>query len=267
MFAVMVSLVVSQLLEKHSVYGLGLARKGVRLERGRDVRVLEGITVGEVMQPDATGLRETDTLADAAETLFQTRRHGLPVLNAADELVGILTLQDLDRAHSDGGADGRVVGDLATRELVLAYPDETMDQALRRMSVRDLGRMPVVARDNPRRLLGMLRRNDIVRAYDMAVTRRVTRRHQAQQIQLGSYSEVAVTELHIEAGASCAGKPVSAVAWPSDSILVTLRRGGHISIPHGDTVLQPGDVLVVAAEGLAQAQVRALCQAPKAVKT
>jgi len=261
MFAVMVSLVVSQLLEKHSVYGLGLARKGVHLARGRDVRVLEGISVGEVMQPASLRLRETDTLDAAAETFFHSRHHGLPVLNAADELVGILTLQDLDKAHTDGQPDTQLVGDVATRELVLAYPDETMDQALRRMSVRDLGRLPVVARDQPRQLLGMLRRTDIVRAYDLALTRRVTRRHQAHQIQLGSYAEVAISELRIEPGAPCAGQPVSAVAWPAESLLVTLRRGGHVSIPHGDTILEAGDVLVVAAEGNALAQVRALCTA------
>jgi CIC family chloride channel protein len=154
-----------------------------------------------------------------------------------------------------------LVGEVATRELMLAYPDETMDQALGRMSVRDLGRMPVVARDQPRQLLGMLRRTDIVRAYDLALTRRVTSRHHAHQIQLGSYAEVAISELRIEPGAPCAGQPVSAVAWPADSLLVTLRRGGHVSIPHGDTILQAGDVLVVAAEGAAQAQVRAFCTA------
>ena len=264
MFAVMVSLVVSQRIEKHSVYGLGLARKGVRLERGRDVRVLEGITVGEVMKADTASLHETDTLAAAAETLFQTRHHGLPVLNAAGELVGILTLQDLDRAQAEGAAEKLSVGDVATRALELAYPDESMDQALRRMSVRDLGRMPVVARDQPGRLLGMLRRTDIVRAYDLALTRRVTRRHQAHQIQLGSYAEVAVSELTIELGAPCAGQSVGAVRWPHESILVTVRRGGQVSIPHGDTLLQPGDVLVVAAEGEAHEQVRALCRAPGA---
>ncbi|HEY3340878.1 MAG TPA: chloride channel protein, partial [Anaerolineae bacterium] len=49
MFAVVVSLVVSQRLQHDSVYTLALARKGVRLQRGRDVDVLEGITVSEVM--------------------------------------------------------------------------------------------------------------------------------------------------------------------------------------------------------------------------
>ena len=263
MLAVMVSLVLSQVLERYSVYGLGLARKGVQLERGRDVRVLEGITVGEVMQHDATSLHESDTLQAAADVLIQSRHHGLPVLNDAGDLVGIITLQDLDRAHADGGFQTKTAGDVATRELVVAYPDETMDLALQRMSLRDLGRVPVVDRGKPRQLLGMLRRTDIVRAYDLALTRRVMTRHRAQQIRLGTYSGVTVEELRIEAGSPCAGKPVKAIAWPSDSILVTLRRGRQVIIPHGDTVLEAGDVLVLAAEGEARDQVRRLCQAPE----
>jgi CIC family chloride channel protein len=261
MLAVVVSLLISQALVGHSVYSLGLARKGVRLEGGRDVRVLDGITVGEVMQAGTTSLNETDTLAAAANTLLTTRRHGLPVVNAAGELVGILTLQDLDRAQGDG-ASAKTAGEVCTRDLLVAHPDETIDLAPRTMSQRDLGRMPVVARDNPRQLLGMLRRNDIVRAYDLALTRRVAARHSVQQVRLGAYSGVDIQELLVAPNAPCAGKAVKAIAWPPDSILVTLRRGRDVIIPHGDTILLPGDVLVVAAEGAAREALQCLCQAP-----
>ncbi|SRR5258707_8203672 len=195
-----------------------------------------------------------------ADERSSQHNHGLPVLNHAEELVGIITFQDLDRAQLDGSFPNQTVGDVATRELVVAYPDDTMDLALQKISVRDLGRMPVVDRDNPRHLLGMLRRTDIVRAYDLALTRRVMTRHQAQQIRLGAYSGVNVEELQIETGSACAGKPVKAIAWHYDSILVTLRRGREVIIPHGDTVLKAGDVLVVAAEGDARGALRRLCQ-------
>ena len=262
MFAVMVSLVLARALVRFSVYGLGLERKGVHLERGRDVRVLEGITVGEVMRPPGDSLHETDSVQAAADTLLKTHHHGMTVVNAQGQLVGILTLQDIDRIHTDGHNGSQTVGDICTRDLEVAYPDETMDLALRRMGVHDIGRMPVVDRNDPQRLLGVLRRTDIVRAYDMALTRRAVNRHRAQQIRLGAYSGVNVEELHIEPGAPCAGKPVKALPWPHDSILVTLRRGRQVMIPHGDTVLQPGDVLVVAAEGEAREELRRLTRAP-----
>ncbi|NJN55001.1 MAG: chloride channel protein [Anaerolineae bacterium] len=50
MLSVMFSLLLSQWIEKDSVYTLGLARKGLRIRRGQDIDVLEAIEVAEVMQ-------------------------------------------------------------------------------------------------------------------------------------------------------------------------------------------------------------------------
>ncbi len=265
MFAVAVSLIVSKRIQADSVYALGLARKGVRLERGHDVEVLEAITVIEVMQRDTPVLRDRDSVVTASEMLTQTRHHGLPVVDLSDALVGILTVQDLDRAQAEGEPAQRTVGDICTRELLTAFPDETIGAALRRMGARDVGRLPVVARDNPRQLLGMLRRTDMVRAYDMALTRRATVRHRAHQVRLGATVSggVRVEEIRISPGAPCAGKRVRDVTWPRDSVIATVRRGRRVVIPHGDTILLADDVLVVAAEDGAREDVKRMCHGPR----
>jgi len=260
MAAVAISLLVSQRLQRDSVYAHGLARKGVRIQRGRDVEVLETLTVGEVMQTDVTALHEVDRLSQAAGVLMQSRHHGLPVLSADNQLVGILTLQDIERSQSGDAQADPTVGEMCTRELLVTYPDETIGAALRRMGARDVGRLPVVAHDDERHLLGMLRRTDLVRAYDIALTRRAAMRHRAQQVRLGAMGGVLVEELEVEAHAPCANKRVSEVKWPRDSVIATLRRGQRVIIPHGDTVLKPGDVLVIAAEGEAREAVRRLAQ-------
>jgi CIC family chloride channel protein len=269
MFAVFVSLVVAQRLQPESVYALGLARKGVRLRHGRDVDVLEGLTVSEVMQPDPPVVVDTDPLAHAVDVLTATRRHGLPVLNGAGDLVGIITVQDVDRALEEAGAAELQVGAVCSRDLLVAYPDESVGTALRRMSVRDVGRLPVVARAAPRRLVGLLRRNDLVRAYDVALTRRATRRHSVHHIELGSRVPVGVMveAFEVADGAACAHLAVAAVPWPRDCVLVSLRRGRETLIPHGDTLLHPGDQLVVAGSSDSLALVRALCLPPIATET
>ena len=153
MFAVVVSLIVSQRLQHDSVYALGLARKGIRLQRGRDVEVLDTIAVSEVMQTETDTLRESDPVAIAAEFFAQTRHHGLPVVDARGELCGILTVQDVERVQLDGN-NTITIGQACTRELLTVFPDETIGTALRRMSTRDIGRLPVVARDNRRQSAG-----------------------------------------------------------------------------------------------------------------
>ncbi len=258
MFAVVVSLIVSQWLQHDSVYGEGLARKGIRLQRGRDVEVLDTISVAEVMQTELRTLRESDPLTVAADILAQTRHHGLPVVEARGELFGILTVQDIERVAAD--QDTHItIGQACIREVLTAFPDETIGAALRRMSARDIGRLPVVARDNRRQLLGVLGRVDLVRAYDIALTRRTTLRHTAQQVRLGVFTGAQVIELTIAPDAICADQRVSAVNWPRNCVLASMRRGRQTLIPHGDTLLRVGDVLVAVVEGEARDQVQQLC--------
>ena len=263
MFAVVIAMLLAQWLRRDSVYSLGLARKGLRLERGRDVEVLEGITVGEVMDTSGRVLQAGDSLDTAASVFAQTRHHGLPVVDAAGELVGILTVQDLERAQTASQPPLATVGEACTRDLTVTYPDETIGVALRRMSVRDVGRLPVVARDDPRRLLGVLRRVDLVRAYDIALTRRATLRHRAQagRLDVSTGAEVSVQEITVMPGAACEGQRIGQVGWPHDCVIASVRRGRRTLVPHGDTILEAGDVLVVVGQSAAAAEARELCGA------
>jgi CIC family chloride channel protein len=155
-----------------------------------------------------------------------------------------------------------MVGQACSRELLVAYPDETIGEALRRMGGRDVGRLPVVSRDNPHRLLGMLRRSDLVRAYDIALTRRAAIRHRAHQIRLGAVSGVEVEEVVIGPATGCVGRRVGEVAWPREAVIATIRRGRQVLIPHGDTILKAGDVLVVVADSSARRELHRVMAQP-----
>jgi CIC family chloride channel protein len=122
------------------------------------------------MLRDVTTVMPFTSLEEVSELVRRTNQHAFPVLDDRGELCGILSLTDLGRAADSSGTG--VVADFMTPGIVTAYPDETLDAVLRRMGPRDLSRLPVVARDNPRRLLGVVRRNDVVRAYNLALARR-----------------------------------------------------------------------------------------------
>ena len=260
MFAVVVSLLVSQLIQRDSVYTYGMARKGVRLDRGRDVEVLQAITVAEVMHIDDLTLKESQPLKEAADLMMTTRHHGLPVVDEAGKLTGILTLQDIDRAQTNG-KENLHVGQACSHELLVTYPDEQIGAALRRMSQRDLGRLPVVSRQDAQMLVGMLSRSDVIRAYDIALTRRAASRHTAQQVRLGATNpeRVGLVEITVEPGAPCAGQLMKSVSWPHDCVIASLRRGREVIIPRGDTLLKEGDVLVAVIDDKIRDEVIRLC--------
>jgi CIC family chloride channel protein len=257
MFSVIISLLISRYIAPDSVYMLGLARKGIRIERGKDVEVLERITVEEVMTMSPPTLHVNTTVQQTMDFMLKYHIHGVPVVTERDELYGIITLHDVrDTEHEEG----ETLSDICARDLLVAYPDETIGAALRRMSVRGVGRMPVVSRENPKQLVGLLRRSDAIRAYDIALKRHAQLRHRAQQVRLGAFSRVDVEEVAIQPGAQCDGLAVRDVEWPRDCVIASVRRGSKLFIPRGETILKAGDMLVFVAEGDARNMVVQLCQ-------
>jgi len=257
MFSVVISLLISRHFESDSVYMLGLARKGIRIERGRDVEVLERIMVEEVMVENPPFLRENMTVKQAIAHMNKIHSQGLPVLTEDGVLYGILTMNDIDSAEVD---EEETIGNICMRDLLTTFPDETIGAALRRMSVRDVGRIPVVSHENPKMLVGFLRRSDAIRAYDLALKKHALLRHRAHEARLGTFSGVDVQELVIQSGAQCDGREVREVSWPRDCVIASVRRGSRLFIPRGGTILKAGDVLVFVAEGKAREDVEILCR-------
>jgi len=92
------------------------------------------------------------------------RRQGTPIVDGAGRLVGIVTRSDLMRSlEKDPSGSGGVL-DAGSRPPIVAFEDELIRDAVERMLTHDIGRLPVVGRDDPARLVGYLGRSGIVAA-------------------------------------------------------------------------------------------------------
>ena len=240
------TLLAGGLLKGETIYTLKLTRRGVRLQRGRALDVLEGVHVEEVMSQTVTVLPETP-LEGLDEFFLRTNRNAFPVVNEADRLVGIVSLSDVRRAlESRDDVRELAVRDIMTETLVTAYPDESLNAVLVRMAPRDLSRLPVVSRDQPGKLLGVIRRNDVVRAYDLGLARRG---RDALEIpaEIRRAGQVDSIEIELTASSRSVGRSVAEISaeLPKDSLLVSIHRAdGEVVFPHGSTVLLEGDRIV-----------------------
>jgi Trk K+ transport system NAD-binding subunit len=111
--------------------------------------------------------------------------------------------------------------------------------------VRDLGRLPVVDTSEPRRIIGLLRRRDIVHAYELALQRKQQTMQQSRNIRLATYSSARVIEVRVAANSPAADRLIRDVKWPANTVVATVRRHGEVIVPSGDTMLHPDDVLTV----------------------
>ena len=157
------------LLLRRSILTEKLARRGHHLVREYSVDPFEVHRIGEVMDRDVVTIPAAMTVAElsariAAGDPALTGRQGVPIVDERDQLAGIITRSDLMRAMEGEQGRGTSVLEAGTRDLVVAYPDELLRDAVARMLTHDIGRLPIVDRSDRRRLLGYLGRAGIMRA-------------------------------------------------------------------------------------------------------
>jgi CIC family chloride channel protein len=236
-------------LQPESVYTLPLRKRGIVYADPEDVDIMQAVRVGEVMTADPDILPADLPLDQAREEFRETRHHGFPVVQNG-RLIGVCTLADLASAGSNSEpvgarAEELTVADVCTRQPLTVTPVDPVYRAVRRMASIDVGRLPVVASEDHAQLVGLVRRSDVVKAYQRAVTRSVAAQQRKQARQLRDLAGTQVVEFRVTADAPTVGRRVRDVDWPRRTILTSVRRDGDVIMPNGDTTLQAEDEVTV----------------------
>ncbi|PKN65693.1 MAG: chloride channel protein [Deltaproteobacteria bacterium HGW-Deltaproteobacteria-15] len=173
MIACIISSVLSGQLLKESIYTMKLIRRGVDIRAGKEVNVLKSIPVKEAMKNDVETVPETMSLGRLAEKIATSKYNSFPVLNAGGKLVGVLSYLDYHDVLFDPELHNLVVaGELATRVVVTVSEEDSLFTALGRITSKDFSILPVVGRDDPLLIRGVVTRRDIMSAYNSAVTKK-----------------------------------------------------------------------------------------------
>ncbi|MES2305432.1 MAG: chloride channel protein [Gemmatimonadota bacterium] len=154
---------ISRLLMRQSIMTEKLARRGILVQDEYAVDYLARVTVGSAMTTDVQVVHASDAIASVAVTgahHVATGHQGFPVLDATGELVGVVTMRDLRQP-----CVSQRVGDLVRQPAVVAYPDQSLRDAADIMVRESVGRLPVVTRTSPRKLVGIISRSDLLRAH------------------------------------------------------------------------------------------------------
>ncbi|MFW2338982.1 MAG: chloride channel protein [Acidimicrobiia bacterium] len=241
MLATSLATVIADRIHKESVYTIPLVRRGIRLLRTSDVDLLDTVSVGEVMTPWSEVLRPSMTTGEVQAMLDRHRHHGLPVADEDERLVGILTVTDIVRT---GGPSDQVTAAAAmTPRPVTVTPETPVSLALERMASLGVGRLPVVAEEDPTRLVGLFRRETAVKAYHYALTQATETELQRKRQRLWTRPDAEFFEFHIPGGSMADGRQLKEVHWPAGCTLVAIRRGRAVLVPEGDTTLLEGDIV------------------------
>jgi len=248
MIATVVCISIAQIFVPYGIYTLGLARRNVFINAGRDVDVMQGITVGEVMVQPPPTIHQAASMVDLRDALRRQHVRSMCVVDDDDRLVGMVTLSDLQHNYETQPQEvaTRTVGDICTRDITVAHPDDVLWTAIRTMNTKAIGRLPVVDEQSGD-LLGMLSRQEIMNAYNTAIARKLEDQHHAELIRLHNLTGAHVYEFRVGRKAPVAGRPICDVRWPPESVVASVQRQGKLLIPHGSTELHVGDVITIVA--------------------
>jgi CBS domain-containing protein len=157
---------VSCLLMQNTIMTEKIVRRGVRVPVEYAADFMDRIFVGDAASAPVLTLAAGDSVASVrrwfARSGVRLQHQGFPVVDDGDRLVGVVTLRNLLDPSVDGE---RLVRDLVARTPVVTYPDCTLREAADVMAHEGIGRLPVVARDAPLAVLGMLTRSDLLAAH------------------------------------------------------------------------------------------------------
>jgi len=139
----------------------------IRLAIGRDPwggRAAANLTVNELMRKNVSGVPQTATFDEVVAVIEHSRGNTYPVVGKNSELVGVIRYNDLSYALFDD-ALGELVraADVTTRASMVLHPDDPASRACTMFQTSKDDTIPVVTREKPNRLLGVIRHRDILR--------------------------------------------------------------------------------------------------------
>jgi chloride channel protein, CIC family len=157
------------LMPEASIMTEKLIRRGLRIHQDYEADVLQQMVVSETMDREAPTLPAEMPVRELAERIARhepevSRHQGILLLDAEGKLAGIITRGDILRALDENPSGAMTLLKAGSRKVIVTFPDETLHEAAAKMLRNAIGRLPVVDRKDPRRVVGYLGRPGIMAA-------------------------------------------------------------------------------------------------------
>jgi len=172
------------LVMRRSILTEKVSRRGYHLSREYAVDPLEIIFVREVMRTNMVALSANISQRELAQSLNSDERprgqHLFPVVDEQERFVGVITRADIQKLLQEQSVagDGHKLAEIVQRHPVVSYPDEPLRVTVNRMADVGFTRLPVVDRDDPGKLLGMISFTDVLKAH----TRNLEEEHHRERV-------------------------------------------------------------------------------------
>jgi CIC family chloride channel protein len=260
MFACTISLVISTLLSRESIYTFNLVRRGIKIHGGRELNVLKSLKVSQVMRPEIELVSPSESLAELATRMMVSPQAHLFVVTGNNRVQGYISMEALRPLIRDYETVCNVciASDLMDKKVAVVRPEETLDMVMQLFGRLALEEIPVVEKGQ---LIGTVHKSDVIEAYNREIFRldmasglaTSFRLHQRMDLeQLALLGGLLILE--ISAAQQFVGKDLATLKLREryGATVMTIKRlapegGKKVSylLPTPTTKIKRGDVLIV----------------------
>ena len=171
MVACISSALVVRLLFGYSAYEMKLLKMGVNIVRGHDAGILRNLLAGSVMVTNYEYLRDSTPFVQIMDAVAASHYPHFMVLNENDELAGVLSLRDLKASLGSLNdlENLAIAADIMTSPVVTVTTMDNLETALHLFERHRVSFLPVTDPGNPLHVLGILKKDDLLRTYEERV--------------------------------------------------------------------------------------------------
>ncbi len=135
----------SSFFEKHSLYTKHLIERGDLIQNDRDRQVLSQIDLKKIIETDLLVVDPEATLGELVDRVKVSKRNIFPVVNDQDELMGVVTLDDIRKIMFDREAqENTKVKTLMSAPPASVQPHENMQSVMSKFEISGAWNLPVI---------------------------------------------------------------------------------------------------------------------------
>ena len=262
MITCIISTILSARFSRESIYTLKLVLRNIGLKEGIETNVMESILVEDVYSKEFETINATDNFSQVVNKVIQGKEFDYPVITGDGKILGIISLGDIKDYlfEKDSLQNLLIAGDIANTTFDTITPGDNCGIVLEKLRYSRYEGLPVIEDKDSNKIIGFIRRKEILDAYHKAIERKEITSSLASSISMKDEEP----QVHFMEGYS-----INEIASPKSFIGKSIRelnirarygvdvlsiktkekRGEKIkAIPSPDYIIKENDTLVIAGE-------------------
>ena len=174
MLTSIIGTMVAKKFNKDSIDTVDFTREGIDIHEGRETAIMKSIRVGKAITEDVDFISEKANINQLLEIFRLAKGFYFPVIDDSGKMTGIISMQDVKNILQKDEKERvcYLVGGICNRDVIMLTPDDSLYTAMQLFDIKGLEEIPVVEDLENKWVVGMLKRRDVIAAYNHEVLKK-----------------------------------------------------------------------------------------------